>query len=213
MSFKPAYDSHDWIVVGSGPSAPEHLPRVIECEPDARIACVNGSHGLLPKGRSPDTYAVFEGAAVGAYGETYAQMHMRGVHTVARRIVGKLTGLAPATEVDVGWGSESGYDKERVAHGLGDAMVSGGVELLHAVAHEFRPPRIHCVGFDGYEPARLHADAAGAVCERDARWCETANASMAAHIAQITHAYPKVKFVFYGPCNHRRPDWLGEFKP
>ncbi len=90
-------------------------------------------------------------------------------------------------------------------------MVSGGVELLHAVAHKFRPPKIHCVGFDGYEPHRLHADAAGATAPRDQAWCEAANASMSAHIAAITQAYPKVKFVFYGTGVHDRKAWHGEF--
>lgn len=211
MSFKPVNDPHDWIVVGSGPSAPRWLKLALDTYPDARIACVNGSVNLLPKGRIPDTYAVFEGAATGVYGDKYAELHGRGVHTIARRIVGKLTGITPMTQVDVGWGSDSGYDKERVTERLGGAMVSGGVELLHAVAHKFRPPTIHCVGFDGYEPHRLHADAAGATAPRDQTWCEAANASMSAHIAAITQAYPKVSFVFYGEGVHDRKAWHGEF--
>ena len=209
MSFKPENSQKDWVVVGSGPSAPTWLPRVLEQYPDVLIACVNGSHGVLPKGRLPHTYAVFEGAAVGQYGATMDAMKQAGVRTFARRIVTKL-GHKPEIEIDVGWGSEHGYDKERTTERLGGAMVSGGVELLHAVAHKFRPRRIHVVGFDGYEPNRLHADSAGDCPARDAKWCDTANASMSEHIAGITQAYSTVKFLFYGPSIHKR-GWVGEF--
>lgn len=209
MSQKPMNVKEEWIILGSGPSAPEYLPLVLT--PERKVACVNGSVGLLPKGRFPDTYAVFEGAAMGKYGSLYKEMQESGVTLVARRIVSKIAGFKPDVEIDVGWGSESGYDKERVTERLSGAMVSGGVELLHAIAHRLRPPVIHAVGFDGYEPAKLHADAAGSVEPRSAQWCNHANAGMTAHIAAITQAYPKVQFIFYGKPCHATPDWRCNF--
>ena len=210
MSQKPLNVKDEWIILGSGPSAPRYLADVLT--PERKVACVNGSIGLLPKGRLPDTYAVFEGAAMGKYGSIYEDMKNAGIFTIARRIVGKISGIRPDIEIDVGWGSESGYDKERVTERTSGAMVSGGVELMHAIAHRLRPPVIHAVGFDGYEPARLHADAAGEVGPRSARWCDNANAGMAAHIAAITQAYPKVQFIFYGRPVHATPEWRCTFK-
>lgn len=210
MSFKPEFSEHEWVVVGSGPSGPEWLKRILK--PSHKVACVNGSAGVLPNGRRPDTYALFEGAAVGAYGPTFSEMKKAGVFTMARRIVRKETGEKPDCEIDVGWGSECGYDKDRIASAGDGGFLSGGVELLHAVAHRFRPPVVHVVGFDGYEPRQLHADLAGPAPARDAQWCERANAHMSEHIAGITQHYSsQTQFIFYGPCIHKRPDWQAEF--
>lgn len=204
MSHKPLNVKEEWIVLGSGPSAPEYLPLVLT--PERKVACVNGSHNLLPAGRLPDTYALFEGAALGQYGSVYEDMKQAGIFTIARRIVGKQAGK-PDIEIDVGWGADSGYDKERITGITSGGLVAGGVELLHALAHRLRPPVIHCVGFDGYHPARLHADAAGSTPARDQQWCDRANASMSAHTAAITQAYPKVKFIFYGRPIHATEEW------
>lgn len=208
MSYRPVFDKSEWVVVASGPSAPDWVPFV--CTNSRRIACVNGSVNLLPAGRLPDTYAVFEGAAYGEYKATFKELQRLGVFTMARNIVRKMGGH-PDEVVDVGWGSDCGYDKDKLVREHEHIMVTGGVELLHAIAYKFRPPAIHLVGFDGYSTDKLHAEKAGQTEPRSAKWCKQVNEAMSLHLGAIMRAFEKIRFVVYGKPIHAAPSWRCTF--
>jgi hypothetical protein len=171
--------SDEWVVVGSGPSAKDHLAI---CE-GRKVACVNASLGVVSHA---DAYGVFELEAFPVFAGSYARALGEGAECFTRKSIekahapgGKTVPLSAGYDAS-SWGME------------GVAFNSAGVAMLNAIAFYKAPAVIHMLGFDGYEG--------------DDKFTRTRNSAMSLHIERITNLYRKTKFVLYGKSNMPRQD-------
>ena len=171
--------SDEWVVVGSGPSAKDHLAI---CE-GRKVACVNASLGVV---NHADAYGVFELEAFPVFAENYAKAQADGAECFTRRIIEK-THAPGGKAVPL----SAGYDADVDSMG-GVAFNSAGVAMLNAIAFYKKPDVIHMLGFDGYEG--------------DDKFTRIRNNAMSAHIEKITDLYRKIKFVLHGKSNMPRQE-------
>lgn len=133
--------SDEWVVVGSGPSAKDHLAI---CE-GRKVACVNASLGVV---NHADAYGVFELEAFPTFAANYAKAQTDGAECFTRKSIEKAH--APGGKVVP---LSAGYDAS--SWGMdGVAFNSAGVAMLNAIAFYKQPDVIHMLGFDGYGDKR-----------------------------------------------------------
>lgn len=133
--------SEEWVVVGSGPSATQHLA---VCE-GRKVACVNASINVVSHA---DAYGIFELEAWPQFAEQYALARSNGAMCYTRPAIDKQ--YSPGgTAVP----NTAGYDA--TSWGMeGFAFNAAGVAMLNAIAFYKKPEVIHMLGFDGYGDTR-----------------------------------------------------------
>jgi hypothetical protein len=191
---------HEWIVIGSSPSAAESLQRAYARNPLAKTITTNRGHALFRGDRGPDVYHLHDMNA--------CQIH----HADALRMAGKgvwLTTLRRQSERALRDRGVDGFDEflELASHDhpgrfqrgqYASCGLSGLICLQYVLNHG--ATHVHLVGMEGYADDEHYFDGSEDLgAEKNKRFTTTL---IQPFIQSCIDACPDVRFTFYGNLNY-----------
>ena len=193
---------YTWLVVGSGPSAPDFLQMAQAERPDKTITCNYGTE-LIP---DPNYYLLYENLAIELFKDHFRAMReQHGTKLVAPVLKAKRPKLAFKTLraeciIEHRAAKSSGRDQYRRGHYLAAGFAGS---LMVQFALENKAHRLLIVGMEGYrsKPNRAVVDTFHGR-KGLYNFSDITQRIYAPIMRQIVAAWPEVDFVFYGPLSY-----------